>query len=137
MDMKKLDLQRLINSEHGIDYHRNINLGGYTFYLGDSFISFEIIDVEGKNIVRIDYIYVTDANALITLLGHAVQLWVGNDVVFLYYQEHLRNSNVDVKLLESLGLKIITNDYYQGWKHNWKSTNGYPESRILEAISGK
>ncbi len=137
MDMKKLELQRLINSEHGIDYHRNVNLNGYTFYTGDSFLTFELCDVNGFMVAKINYVFITDKKALNELFSYAIQFWTGNDVKYVYYREHLRKSNVAEKYLEAIGLKVITSDDFTGWAHNWKSTNGYKESEILEAITNK
>lgn len=137
MDMRKLELQRLINSEHGINYHRNINLSGWTFYQGDSFISFELCDINGFMVAKINYVFITDHNALISLLGKAVDFWKGNDVNYIYYREHLRKSNAAEKELKRLGLKLITTDDFNGWQYNWQSTNGFPESEILEAITDK
>lgn len=137
MDMKKLELQRLINSEHGVNYHRNINLGGWTFYQGDSFITFELCDVNGFMVAKINYIFITDHAALIHLFARAVEFWKGNDVNYIYYREHLRRSNVAEKHLKELGLKLITSDDFNGWHFNWQSTNGFKESEILEAITDK
>ena len=57
--MKKIELQKIINAENGINYHRNVNLSGYTVYRDKSFISFRIMTVKTKQIVVIDYIFIT------------------------------------------------------------------------------
>ena len=50
----KVKLQRLINDEHGTNYHRNVPLDGYTITLGDAFISFGFREVNGH------VMYITD-----------------------------------------------------------------------------
>ena len=135
MDMRKLELQRMINGEHGIDYHRNVDLSGYTFYLGDSFLSFEFCDIEGFTVVKINYIFITSKTALLKLFSQAIEFWKGYGVNYVYYKTHKRKANVAEKFLESIGLKVIENDNFTGWKHDWKSTNGFPEKEILEAIT--
>ena len=136
MDMRKLELQRLISGEHGINYHRNVNLNGWTFYYGESFITFELCEVKGFMIAKIDYIFVTDTTALIKLFAQAMDFWKGNEVKYIYYREHLRKANAAENYIsKNLGLKIITSDNFNGWKYNWVSTNCFPESEILEAIT--
>ena len=56
--MKKIELQKIINSENGINYHRNVNLSGYTAYRDKSFISFRLMNVKNKQICVIDYIFI-------------------------------------------------------------------------------
>ena len=59
--IQKANMQKIIDKEHGKEYHKNVNLSGYTVYRGDSFITFRFVTL-GKNArvcVYIDYIYVT------------------------------------------------------------------------------
>ncbi len=135
MDMQKLELQRLINSEHGINYHRNIDLGGYTFYLGESFLVFELCSVNGFIVAKISYVFVTNKKALLKLFAQVIEFWKGNEVKYIYYKTHRRRANVAEKFLESIGLKIIEDDNFHNWRHSWTSNNGFKECEILEAIT--
>ena len=137
MAMQKHELRRLINNEHGIDYCYNVDLGGYIFYLGDSFLAFEFCNVNGFTVVRINYIFITSKTALLKLFGQAIEFWKGYGVNYIYYQTHKRKANVAEKFLENLGLKVIENNNFNDWKHEWTSTNGFPEKEILEAITDR
>jgi hypothetical protein len=132
-DMKKLQLQKLINKENGINYHRNVDLSGYTVYRGDSFISFRFVEIKGFTTVIIDYIYVTNKNDLLKLFSWCLNFWSGNAAKFIYYKEHKRKSNVVKKYLPLLGFKTQDATYTK-WKHDWTSTNGYDESEIIESF---
>ncbi len=132
--MKKLELQKVINSENGINYHRNINLSGYTAYRDKSFISFRLMTVKEKQICVIDYIFITSKKDLIQLLSWCINFWSGNAVKYIYYKEHHRKANVIQKVLPALGFKVC-NSTYDNWKHDWKSTNGFDESDIIEAYT--
>lgn len=136
MDMKKLELQSKINEEHGINYHRNVNLSGWTFSYGESFITFEIITLYEVQTVKIDYMYITDATALRKLLAYCVNFWAGNNVKFIYYKSHKRRSNVAEKTLIHLGMKVEPKKF-RNWKYDWTSTNGYKEEDIIEAYTNK
>ena len=85
--MKKIELQKVINSENGINYHRNINLSGYTIYRDKSFISFRLMTVKEKQICVIDYIFITSKKDLIQLLSWCINFWSGNAVKYIYYKE--------------------------------------------------
>jgi len=131
---KKIELQKLIDLEHGINYHRNVNLSGYTIYRDKSFISFRFVEINNINTVVIEYIYVTNKTSLIKLLSWCINFWTGNAVKFIYYKEHLRKSNVVEKYLPLLGFEKYRSTA-NGWKHEWTSTNGFPESDILEVYT--
>lgn len=133
MDLKKKELQKLINNEHGINYHRNINLSGYTVYRKDSFISFHFVDVNGIKTVVIDYIYIVNKTDLVKLISFCVHFFDGNGVKFIYYREHKRDSNVVQKFFTTIGFDVHEQHRNGVWKHEWTSTNGYDENEIVEA----
>lgn len=133
--VKKLEMQQLINDENGENYHRNINLNGYTVYRDKSFISFRILSVKNKPIVVIDYIYITNKKDLIQLLSWCINFWSGNSVRYIYYKEHKRKSNI-IKSLSSLGF-TVSETTCNKWKHQWKSTNGFSESAVIEAFTDR
>ena len=132
--MKKIELQKIINSEHGVNYHRNINLSGYTVYRDKSFITFRMIDVNKKKITIIDYMYITTKKDLIQLLAWCINFWSGNAIKYVYYKEHHRNANIIEKCLPALGF-TIQKSAASKWKYNWTSTNGYDENDIIEAYT--
>lgn len=131
LDLKRRELQKLINRENGKNYHKNINLTGYTVYRKDSFITFHFVSVNGINTVMIDYIYVTCKKDLIKLLSFCIHYFAGNKVRFIYYKEHKRQANYVSKYFNLLGFKIA--DREMNWKHDWQSTNGYKETEVVEA----
>ena len=132
--MKKIELQKIINAENGINYHRNVNLSGYTVYRDKSFISFRIMTVKTKQIVVIDYIFITSKKDLIQLFSWCINFWSGNAVKYIYYKEHHRNANIVEKCLPALGL-TVQRSQCEKWKHTWTSTNGYDENDIIEAYT--
>lgn len=129
----KSQLQKLIDKENGTRYAKNIPLGGFTLTFNDAFISFYFREINDKTVVVITYIYVTNKNELLTLLGYCINMWSGYNVKMIYYREHKRKSNI-IKLLKHLDLDIqdIT---YDSWKHKWTSTNGYAENDCIEAFT--
>lgn len=133
MNVQKKALERQINSEHGINYHRNINLSGFTVYRQSSFISFHFVEVNGINTVVIDYVYVTNKTAFIKLFSWCINFFAGNNVKFIYLKEHKRQSNVVKKYLSTAGFTIVESKKPGVWKHPWTSTNGFSEDEILEA----
>lgn len=132
-NLKRADIKKMIDTENGIDYSRNINLSGYTVYRGNSFISFRIFEMNGVNVVKIDYIYVTNKKSLIKLLGWCINFWSGNCIKAIYYQEHKRSANYVEKYLPLLGFDVIESKR-TNWKHDWTSTNGFAESEVIEAF---
>jgi hypothetical protein len=130
--LMKIDLQKKIDKEHGINYHRNVDLSNsYTVSRNNSFISFKFVEINGINTVEISYIYITDKTSLLKLITWCINFWSGNAVKYIYYKEHVKKSNVVEKFLKPLGFNVEYRDY-NGWKHEWTSTNGYKESNILE-----
>ena len=132
--IKKADMKLLIDSEHGKDHQRNINLSGYTVYRGNSFISFRFIEVNNKLFVKIDYLYVTNKTNFIKLIGWCVKFWSGNGIQGIFYQSHKRKSNLVEKTFPALGFEVVegTIDH---WKHDWECTNGFDKNAIVEAIA--
>lgn len=129
----KVKLQRLINDEHGTNYHRNVPLDGYTVTLGDAFISFGFREVNGFTIAIIHYIYVTKKEDMVSLFSYCVNMWAGYGVKMIYYREHKRKSNI-VKTFSHIGFDVH-NTKVKNWPHNWISTNGYTESDCIEAFT--
>ncbi len=132
----KIELQKLINSENGINYHRNVNLNGYTVYRGKSFISFRLLNINNKEVVIIDYMFMTSKKDLLQLLSWCVNFWSGNAVKYIYYKEHHKKSNIAEKCLPSLGFHVQQSTY-DNWKYEWTSTNGFDENEIIEAFTSE
>jgi len=129
---KKFEMQKLINDENGINFHRNIDLGGYCFYKGKSFISFKIEMINGVNVCIIKYIYLTNKNDLVKLLSFCINFWAGHTVKFIYFLEHARTPNYCKKYLTSLGFTLVEEERPGVFKHEYKSTNGSKEDEIRE-----
>lgn len=129
----KVKIQKLINDEHGTNYHRNVPLDGYTITLGEAFISFGFREVNGYTIAVVHYIYVTKKEELVSLLAYCVNMWSGYGVKMIYYREHKRKSNI-IKTFSHLGFDVHdakTNH----WSHQWISTNGFAEDDCIEAYT--
>ena len=132
-NIQKLEMQKLINEENGINFHKNIDLSGYTFYRGvDNFISFKLIEVNNIQVAKINYIYVTSKKNLIKLLSLCINFWSGNAVKYIYFVEHLRSANYCQKYLKTLGFNILEEERDNFWEYEYKSTNGYKENEIRE-----
>lgn len=134
MDITRKQLQKRINEEHGINYHKNINISGYTFYRKDSFISFHFARVNNITAVKIDYLYVTSKKDLLRLMKQCIKFWIGYNVEFIYYKEHKRHANYAKNLFKAAGMSVIEEKRENQWKSQWTSTNGYAENEILEAF---
>lgn len=131
MDVKKAEMMKLIDSEHGKGYSKNVNLNGYTIYRNDSFISFRFVEVRKKQVAIIEYVYVTNKKDLIKLLSFAVNFFVGKDVSYIYYKQHRRQSNYVEKYFPLLEFEV--NDYInKNWKHKWKSSTKFKEEDTVE-----
>ena len=87
-------LQTLISDENGPNYHKNVPLDGFTITLGVSFISFSFKEINGITVAVVTYMYITDKNAFINLLGYCIKIWSGYGVKMIYYKEHRRKSNI-------------------------------------------
>lgn len=134
--IQKANMQKIIDKEHGKEYHKNVNLSGYTVYRGDSFITFRFVTL-GKNArvcVYIDYIYVTSRTNLIKLLAWCMNFWAGNGTKCIYYASHKRKANFVEKTFPSLDFKVNECTKSNNWKYEWKSTNGFSEDQIIEAF---
>lgn len=129
----KVKLQRLINDEHGTNYHRNVPLDGYTITLGDAFISFAFREIAGVTTVIIHYLYVTKKEDLMTLLAYCINMWSGYGTKMIYFREHKRKSNI-IKTLSHLGFDVHSMRK-NSWPHDWISTNGFPEYDCIEAFT--
>lgn len=136
--MKKADMQKLIDKENGVGYHKNVDLSGYTIYRGDSFITFRFLTIGTNNriVVYIDYIYVTDRKNLIKLISWCMNFWAGNGAKSIYFTTHKRKANYVEKSFPFLDFTVLDKKKSKAWKHPWKSTNGYAEDNIIEAFIG-
>lgn len=132
LDKKKLELKNLIDMENGKGFHRNVDLSGYVFYRGKSFISFKFVTVEGVQVCKISYIYLTNKKDLVKLLSFCINFWAGNNVKFLYFLEHCREANYCKKYLSSIGFNVIEEERKDVWKYPYISSNGYKENDIKE-----
>lgn len=126
-------LQTLISDENGPNYHKNVPLDGFTITLGVSFISFSFKEINGITVAVVTYMYITDKNAFINLLGYCIKIWSGYGVKMIYYKEHRRKSNI-IKFLKYLDFDVKSTKTKK-WKYIWKSTNGYKEEDCIEAYT--
>lgn len=126
-------LQTLISDENGPNYHKNVPLDGFTITLGVSFISFSFKEINGITVAIVTYMYITDKNAFINLLGYCIKIWSGYGVKMIYYKEHRRKSNI-IKFLKYLDFDVKSTKTKK-WKYIWKSTNGYKEDDCIEAYT--
>lgn len=126
-------LQTLISDENGPNYHKNVPLDGFTITLGVSFISFSFKEINGITVAVVTYMYITDKNAFINLLGYCIKIWSGYGVKMIYYKEHRRKSNI-IKFLKYLDFDVKSTKTKK-WKYIWKSTNGYKEEDCVEAYT--
>jgi hypothetical protein len=126
-------LQTLISDENGPNYHKNVPLDGFTITLGVSFISFSFKEINGITVAVVTYMYITDKNAFINLLGYCIKIWSGYGVKMIYYKEHRRKSNI-IKFLKYLDFDVKSTKTKK-WKYIWKSTNGYKEDDCIEAYT--
>lgn len=129
----RVKLQKLINNEHGTNYHKNVPLDGYTITLGNAFISFGFREINGVNIAIIHYIYVTRKEELMSLLAYCINMWSGYCVKMIYFREHKRRSNI-INTFTHLGFDVHDTKVDK-WPHNWVSTNGYKENDCIEAFT--
>ena len=103
--MNKSRMHELIDSEHGEGFHKNIDLSGYNFYKGDSFISFKILRIKGHNVALVKYIYATKYSELVSLLCFASNYWIAKDVKLIYYKERSKHKYA-VEKLQELGFVV-------------------------------
>lgn len=134
--LSKKEIKQLIDKEHGIRFHKNIKLNGYSICRGYSFITFHFTTINNINTVVIDYMHITNKKDFIKLLGFCVNFWTGYKVRFIYYKEHRRDANYVKKYFnENIGFNIKEEFRENTWKKAWQSTNGYHENEILEAYT--
>lgn len=129
----KKNLQEYMDSEHGINYHKNVPLDGFVLTYGESFISFGIENVNGTFVAVLHYMYFLNSDAFYKLLSESINIWKGYEVKMIYGREHKRKSDV-MKYLTTLDLVVVPT-IKEKWKHEWTSTNGFKESDCLEVFS--
>ena len=131
-ERKKMEMKTLIDAENGVNFSRNIDLNGWIFYKGKSFISFKLVEINGVTVANIKYIYLLNKNDLIKLLSFCIDFWAGNNVKMIYFLEHAREANYCKKYLSAIGFSILEEERENIWKYHYKSTNGYKENDIRE-----
>lgn len=133
INTKKYELKRIIDSEHGKEFNKNIDLSGWTFYRLTSFISFKIVSINDVNTAVIKYIYITNKNDLVKLLATCMNFWELNEVKMIYLLEHKRVANYVKKYFaDTLGFEVIDEIRPGVWAYKFKSTNGFVEDDIME-----
>ena len=129
---KKLEIKKLMDGENGPGFERNIDLSGYTFYRGGSFITFKLVEVNNIQTVVIKYIYIVNKKDLLKLISFCINFWAGNNVKYIYFLEHARKENYCKEYLKELGFNFLEEERKNVWKHDFKSTNGYKMNEIRE-----
>lgn len=131
----KAQLRKIIDTEHGTNYNKNVPLDGFVISYGQSFISFSLRDIGPVTIATITYMYFLDWESAVKLFAYCTKLWQGYNVQMLYCMEHKRKSNIMTKFTHlGFNIKDLTKDK---WKYAWKSTNGFAESDCREAFTSK
>lgn len=102
--MTNEEIRAIIDGENGQGYSNNLNLKGYQFKRKNSFIIFELKNLEDLRICHIKYIYFDNVKDLITVMVHACNFWRGNKIQFLFYKEKHKNVSAR-KLLENLNFR--------------------------------
>lgn len=129
---KKEKFRQNIDAENGINFNKNINLNGYCFYKGDSFIAFNFEEISGVTVCKINYVYLVNKNDLIKLLSFCINFWAGNACKFIFFMEHARPANYCEKYLSTLGFTVDKLKKPNAFKHPFKSTNGFAEDEVIE-----
>lgn len=132
LDNKRIEIRKLIDLENGPGFHRNVDLSGYIFYKGKSFIAFKLVDINGVSTCKISYIYLVNKNDLVKLLSFCINFWAGNNVKFIYLLEHCREANYCKKYLSTIGFNVIEENRKGVYKKSYVSTNGFDEDDIRE-----
>jgi hypothetical protein len=131
--MTNRELEKLINDENGINFHRNIDLDrSWVIKFEDSFIAYKLTRVNGKSIAQIVYSYFVSKKDTIKLLAWCGQHWNTENVQYVYGLEHQRKANAMKKYLKALGFKCISENRPDVWDYKYISTNGYHEDDINE-----
>lgn len=110
-------MSKLIDSEGGEGFSRNIDIGGYNFFKNNTFISFRISKVDNISVANIKYIYSTNKKDLLSVLAYCVNFWSGMKVKFIYYKEKEKD-NYAINELSKLGFTIIKDIHSEGWRYN-------------------
>ena len=115
--MNKELMMKLIDSENGEGFSKNIDIGGYNFFKNNTFISFRISNVDGISVANIKYIYSDNTKDLISVLAYAANFWIGMKIKFIYYKEK-EKANYAINELSKLGFTIVKDIKSEGWKYN-------------------
>lgn len=132
--MNKERMKELIDSENGEGFSENVDLSGYNFYSGDSFVSFKIQRIDDVTAVIIKYIYSDTYSELTSILSYASNFWLGNNAKIIYYQEREKHPYVKDKL-EELGFEVRVLELNKKYKHDFKAKmlKGRNKEHVVEA----
>ena len=132
--MNKERMKELIDSENGEGFSENVDLSGYNFYSGDSFVSFKIQKIDDITAVIIKYIYSDTYSELTSILSYASNFWLGNNAKIIYYQEREKHPYVKDKL-EELGFEVRVLELNKKYKHDFKAKKlkGRNKEHVVEA----
>ena len=116
MDINKI--KYIIDKENGKGYSDNINLKGYIFTRNNSFIVFELKNIEDVRVCHIKYIYFDNTKDLKTIIVNCANFWMGYKIQFLFFKEKEKKISA-VKFLESLNFRkdVVRNN---NWKHDFE-----------------
>lgn len=116
MDINKI--RETIDRENGNGYSKNINLKGYVFTRNDSFIVFELKNIEDVRVCHIKYIYFNNAQDLKTIIVNCANFWMGYKVQFLFLKEKEKLVSA-IDFLESLNFRKES-AICRNWKHDFE-----------------
>lgn len=116
MSITKADIRAAIDRDNGKGYSSNINLNGYVFTKRNSFIVFELKNIEDVRVCHIKYIHWENERELMNILTCCCNFWMGNRVQFIFYKEKERKGGT-VQYLKDLGFREEIADPVK-WK--WK-----------------
>ena len=115
--MTKDEIRAIVEADNGKGFANNINLNGYTFIRGNSFMIFEFKVVDGVKLCHIKYIHYESEKELTSLFTYACNFWMGNDIQFIFYREKDRQSNSPVAFMRELNFR---EDIIRGYRWKWK-----------------
>lgn len=116
MDINKI--KYIIDRENGKGYSNLINLKGYVFTRNNSFIVFELKNIEDVRVCHIKYIYFDNIKDLKTIIVNCANFWMGYKVQFLFLKEKRKPVSA-IRFLESLNFRkeVVRNNT---WNHDFE-----------------
>lgn len=119
--MTKDEIRKIIDEENGDGFSNNVNLNGYVFTKNESFVVFELKNIDDVKVCHVKYIHFLTEKDLTTLMVYCCNFWMGNHVQFIFYREKDRVKNSAVEWLKGLGFREeIIRDYQWKWKFECK-----------------